>query len=317
MEKLYPSIQPLGSDLLDVGGGHRVYVEHCGNPDGIPVVFLHGGPGSGCKADHRQFFDPARYHVVLLDQRGSGRSTPYGATDANTTPDLCDDLERVREHYAIDRWMLFGGSWGAALALAYAQRHPRRVSAMVLRGSFLARRDDVGWFFGGGVNRLLPRQWQAFRDATGIDMAGDVVGQMHDALFGDDRGLVERFARAWEVWSGEVVMYSLNEVGAAAPGSLDAAVAKARIELHYAVNGYFLDEGQLLRDCGRLPQVPVRIIHGARDITCPAESAFELHQAIAGSELEILRTAGHLSSETPMIDALVRAADELARTLGG
>lgn len=317
MRVLYPAREPTTVEHLELGGGHRVYVEVSGAEEGIPVVFLHGGPGSGCKADHRQFFDPKHYRVVLFDQRGSGRSTPYGGVENNTTQWLIDDMEAIRQHFDIDKWMLFGGSWGASLALAYAEAHPAQVSAMILRGSFLARRQDVDWFFGHGANRLLPQAWARFVETVGCHDVTDLAGYLHDAVFNGDSSTVERVARAWEAWSGAVVMFSIDQSGdgGGSGGSPDSAIAKARLELHYARNGYFIDENQLLSKAHQLPNVPTQIIHGARDITCPAESAWLLHQALPHSKLDVLRTAGHLSSERPMVDALVRASDAMVAEL--
>jgi len=319
MRSLYPPVEPATVESLDVGDGHTLYVEQCGRSDGIPVIFLHGGPGGGCKADHRQFFDPAHYRVFLVDQRGAGRSRPLGGVTANTTQHLIADLELIRRRYAIERWLLFGGSWGAALALAYAEACPDRVSAMILRGTFLARQRDVAWFFGEGANRLLPREWSRFESAIQAAPGVELVEFLHDGLFSDDPVRVERIARAWEAWSGAVVMYSLDAADAGtaggAGGALETAIAKARIEIHYARHGYFLEDNQLLAAAGQLPQVPTIIVHGARDITCPSESAWAVHRAQPGSRLEILHTAGHLSSEKPMIDALIRATDELVDRL--
>ena len=316
MRTLYPPVEPATTEALDVGDGHTLHVEQCGRLDGIPVIFLHGGPGGGFKADHRQFFDPAHYRVFLVDQRGAGRSRPLGGVPANTTQHLIADLERIRRRYAIERWLLFGGSWGAALALAYAEAYPERVSGMVLRGTFLARRRDVAWFFGDGANRLLPRQWARFETAVEAPPGIELAEFLHDGIFADDPVRVERIARAWEAWSSAVVMYSLEEAGTgAAGGALEIAIAKARIEMHYARHGYFLEDNQLLAAADRLPRVPTVIVHGARDITCPSESAWAVHRAQPGSRLEILHTAGHLSSEKPMIDALIRATDELVDRL--
>lgn len=315
MRELYPPITPYEHEMLDVSGGHTIYVEQCGNPEAIPVVFLHGGPGSGCKADHRRFFDPRRYRTVLFDQRGSGRSRPWGGVENNTTQELIADLEHIRERYGIEQWALFGGSWGAALALLYAQAHSERVSGLVLRGTFLARQSDVDWFFRAGANRLLPVQWQRFLEALDLEPDTDFGTYMHEAVFGADAALAQRVARAWEAWSGAVVMYSIDQAGDGVSGPIDAALAKARLEMHYARHRYFLRENQLLEETDRLPEVPITLVHGARDITCTADSAWALHRAVPHSRLEILRTAGHLSSERPMIDALVRAADALADTL--
>lgn len=319
MRELYPALEPGWSTLLPVGDGHDIYVERCGTPGALPVVFLHGGPGGGCKADHRQFFDPARYDIVLVDQRGAGRSRPLGGIVGNTTQALIADLELVRAHLGLRAWVLFGGSWGAALALAYAQAWPAQVLGLILRGSFLARRQDVQWFFGQGVHRLLPREWARFVARVALPDTDAAIDHLHARVFDADPARAAATAAAWSDWSSAVVMFALDQ--AAASGGGDAAsemtLAKARIELHYAKHGYFLAEGALLAGAGRLPRVPVHIVHGARDVTCPADAAWALHQAIPDSTLEILHTAGHLSHERPMVDALVRASDALADALGG
>ena len=317
MRQLYPHCEPTVKEHLDVGGGHEVYLEQCGDPGGIPVVFLHGGPGSGCKPDHRQFFDPARYNIVLIDQRGGGRSRPHGGVDNNDTWALLDDMEHIRERFKIDAWVLFAGSWGASLALAYAEKLPARVLGMVLRGTFLARQCDVDWFCSDGASHFLPREWRAFTECIGPTDDRPIIDVLHDGVFSPDAAIVERTARAWETWSGAVVMFSIDQTGANANGELAAAIAKTRIEMHYAKHRYFLAENQLLNEAHRLPRVPTTIVHGARDLTCTADAAWALHTAIAGSTLEILRTAGHLSSESPMRDALIRASDAMAEALAG
>lgn len=316
MRLLYPPLAANTTLQFDVGDGHCLYVERCGNAGAIPVVFLHGGPGSGCKAEHRQFFAPQAYDIILFDQRGAGRSTPYGGVDHNDTRSLITDMERIREHFGIRQWVVFGGSWGATLALAYAQTHPERVLGLVLRGSFLARRRDLAWFAGEGANRLLPVQWQRFVDNVGVAVDDDLIARLHSAIFAADTAVVERAARAWDAWSTAVVMFSLEAGGDGGASSLTSAVAKCRIEMHYAAHDYFLADNQLLRDAQRLALVPTTIIHGARDLTCTADAGWALHRAMPHSRLEILRTAGHLSSEAPMVDALVRAADEMAAALG-
>jgi len=314
MRTPYPATEPISAEFIEVGGGHRVYFEDAGARDGIPVVFLHGGPGSGCKPSHRQFFAPEIYRSVLVDQRGSGKSTPFGGTEDNTTQGLVADLELIREHLHIDRWVLFGGSWGAALALYYAETHPERVLGMVLRGTFLARKRDVDWFFAEGANRMLPRGWHEFSEVVG--RSANMVEHLHSTVFGADTSAAEAVARAWARWSGEVVCYAIDNAGAEGEEPMPTVLAKTRIELHYAKNGYFIRENQLLEDIGRLPKVPVTIVHGQRDLTCTPDAAWDLHQAIPGSRLKILRTAGHLSGESLMTDALLDAADEMARTIG-
>lgn len=315
MSTLYPASPARSAGLLDVGDGHAVYVEEAGSPEGVPVVFLHGGPGGGCKPGHRQFFHPERYRSFIFDQRGAGRSTPYAEVTANTTQALVADLERIRTHHGVERWVLFGGSWGAALALAYAEQHPERVLGMVLRGSFLARQRDLEWFLGpDGAARLLPRAWHTFVEAT--KETGHTADALHAALFGPNEALALRTAQAWAAWSGEVVMYAFEQVPGGAPEPTTEVLGKARIELHYACHQYFLRPNQLLEDIHKLPRVPVILVHGQRDITCPPEAAWALHQAVPGSRLEILRSGGHLSGERVIEEALVRAADEMAELVG-
>lgn len=313
-QSLHPPSAPRRAAWLPVGDGHEIYVEEGGRPDGLPVVFLHGGPGSGCKAAHRQFFDPSHYRSFLVDQRGAGRSRPFGATAGNTLPALIADLEAVRIWAGVERWLLFGGSWGAALALAYAEAHPARVSGMVLRGSFLARARDLAWFLGpDGAARLLPRAWHTFVTALG-DVTPDVPA-IHHALFGAEVARAEAVARAWSQWSTEVVMYTFEHAPQEAPPADAELMGKTRIEVHYAHAGYFLRDNQLLDEAHRIPRIPIHLVHGQRDLTCAPEAAWALHRALPGSTLEILRTAGHLSGEAPMQDALLRAADAMVTRL--
>ncbi|NNM00834.1 MAG: prolyl aminopeptidase [Gammaproteobacteria bacterium] len=313
MRTLYPEIEPDMAATLDVDG-HQVYYEVCGNPDGMPVVFLHGGPGSGCKPYHRQFYDPERYRIVLVDQRGSGRSTPYGRIEDNTTADLIADLEAIRGTLAIPRWLVVGGSWGATLALLYAEQHPKAIEGLILRGTFLARDIDLEWYLGGGVTRLFPDAWARFSERFGHSLARDLIDRCAAAVLEGDRETQLAATEAWADWTGELVMFSLNTPEREPPGDPDRMIAKAGIEMHYARNRYFISDNQILQDIGRLPAVPVTIIHGRRDITCTPEAAWRLHRAIPGSRLTMLRDAGHLAGETPMIDALVQATDAFLRT---
>jgi len=314
LRELYPAIEPRRVLQLDAGDGHLLHVEECGRPDGIPICFLHGGPGSGSKPYHRRYFDPERYRAVLLDQRGCGRSKPRGETRANDTGRLLADLELVRSELGIEAWALFGGSWGAALALAYAERHPQRVLGIVLRGVFLAREEDVAWFFGAdGVRRFYPDAWERFVAALGLEHESAVVAHCQAMMSGADRGARERVARAWSAWTAEVVSFALSRPPAGGGGGGGAApVAEVGIEAHYAAHGYFLEPGQLLAELGRIPPVPVRIVHGRRDMTCRPECAWLVHKGLPGSRLELVHQAGHLAGETPMVDALIRAADGLA-----
>lgn len=313
LRALYPASAPRKSGWLPVGDGHEIYFEEAGREDGLPIVFLHGGPGGGCKPSHRQFFDPARYRSVIVDQRGSGLSKPYGETSNNSTPHLVADLEALREHLGLPAWVLFAGSWGTALALAYAEAHPNRVLGMVSRGAFLARTVDLEWFLHAGAARMLPRAWQAFNERLG--QPANPAVQVHAALFGTDRTAALAAARAWNDWSAEVVMYSFDTAPGEPEPPEEQVLAKARIELHYAANRYFLRENQLLEELHRFPNVPVHLIHGQRDLTCAPESSWALHQGLPQSSLEILRAAGHLSGEAVMTDALLRAADAMADLL--
>ena len=315
MKTLYPEIPPYNQFYLDTVGPHRVYVEEAGNANGLPVVFLHGGPGSGCSENHRRYFDPERYRVILFDQRGSHRSSPPGETEDNTTPLLLADMESIRERLKIDRWLVFGGSWGATLALLYAQRNPERVLGLVVRGTFLARNADLDWFMGNGARCIFPDEWQAFIDVLDPDERGDPLTACYAAVRGSDAARRESIARAWSRWAGTLATYLLPEGAAGEVETLATIIAKVRIETHYAHHRYFIGENEILGNAGRLPQVPVTIIHGRRDLTCTLEASWSLHRAVPGSELVIVREGGHLASEPPMTHELVRATDTFWRRL--
>jgi proline iminopeptidase len=313
MKELYPPIEPHAVHILKVEGGHGLYVEECGNPQGIPVVFLHGGPGSGCKIYHRSFFDPKRYRAILFDQRGSGRSTPHGRLENNTTGHLLDDMELIRQHLGIETWLLFGGSWGATLALLYAETYPQRVDGLVLRGTFLARLCDLDWYIKDGVNRIYPERWDELMAALqGGEGSGDPIAAIHALLHGKDELAQRRIARAWSIWGGQVALgddFAPQDCESHVPSTV---LQQARLELHYAVHQYFIRENQILQDSRQIPEVPVILIHGRRDLVCPVESAYTLHQHLAFSELRILPKAGHIAGGADMIDAIVCAADEMA-----
>jgi proline iminopeptidase len=318
---LYPTISP--KQILKLRFGlHQVHVEECGREDGIPVVFLHGGPGSSCKPYHRQFFDPARYRIVLFDQRGAGQSLPHGETRDNTLWTLLSDMERIRESLNIERWVLFGGSWGATLALAYAQQYASRVLAMIIRGTFLARERDLNWFYAdGGVNRLFPDSWQRLIEPIPVDERGDLVAAYYRRVQDSPSEEARRFAGIWSAWGSRIVTSSLNnkanaDVNRSPAAASDGTLNEVRIETYYAFHRYFLAPNQLLRDIRRLPQVPTVIIHGRRDLTCTMEASWVLHNSLSGSELIQLESSGHLANETDMIDALVTATDAMAERLG-
>ncbi len=316
MRELYPEISPYKQHRLDVGGGHSLYLEESGNPEGVPVIFLHGGPGSGCNENHRRYFDPRRYRVVIFDQRGCNRSTPRGGTAENSTPDLLDDLERIRTLLGIRRWLVYGGSWGATLGLLYAESCPEQVLGMILRGVFLARQRDLAWFAVDGANRLFPDQWEKFLQALPESARNDPVHACYEFMHGDDAALREQVARAWADWSGRVVTFQMPVLPATGEApDLARMVDEVRIETHYAMNRYFMAENQILDQLDRLPKVPVHLIHGRRDLTCPLESSWSLHRAIPGSELTIVANGGHLAGESTMTDALVCATDAMAGRL--
>ena len=292
-----------------------MHVEECGNPNGLPVIYLHGGPGSGCKAFHRRFFNPDRYRIVLLDQRGSGRSLPRGELKDNTTQDLLADLEFIRDKLKIDRWLVYGGSWGASLGLLYAQAYPHCCSGMLLRGSFLARQRDIDWFVGDGVRRIYPERWTDFLGGLPSTDGAELISLLHNYITGNDELAQRRIAKAWASWSEQIAQGAAFD-----PADFDKhadafLLQKVRIELHYAKNGYFIKENQILDQCAGLPEMPTIIIHGRQDLVCPAESAYSLQQALPWAEMRILPTAGHLPVGDEMIDALVSATDAMADKL--
>ncbi len=312
MKALYPPLEPYAVYWLEADG-HRIYYEECGQPEGVPVVFLHGGPGSGCRPEHRCFFDPKRYRIILVDQRGCGRSEPLGELRHNDTWRLVEDLETIRTHLQINRWLLFGGSWGATLALVYAQRHPERVFGLILRGVFLARQMDLDWFVKDGARRIYPDYWHQLIKSLPVSSWSDLIDGMYRAVIGHNEGLQLRVVEAWNRWSAAVtlgVKFDPNTLPD--PGEL---LAKTKIELHYAAHRYFLEENQILRDCQRIRTLPCSIIHGRWDLLCPVEAAFSLRRRLPGARLRILEHSGHLAAGEEMIDALVDATDRMAEQL--
>ncbi|XVV04845.1 prolyl aminopeptidase [Actinosynnema sp. CA-248983] len=308
---MYPEIEPYDQGLLDVGDGHRVYWEVCGNPYGKPVVFLHGGPGGGSAPAHRRLFDPAAYRIVLIDQRGCGRSVPHASTpgvdmSTNTTWHLVADLEAVREHLGIDRWQVFGGSWGSTLALAYAQTHPDRVTELVLRGVFTLRQLELDWYYRGGAGFLFPELWSR---VVALVPDGDVIGGYARLLHDPDPAVAEAAAVAWSVWEASTVTLVERPELVSAFAQPRYALAFARIENHYFLNRGWLEEGQLLRDAGKLAGIPGVIVQGRYDVATPAVTAWELHRAWPGSELVVVPDAGHAYDEPGILRALVAATD--------
>jgi proline iminopeptidase len=315
MPELYPDIEPLRSFYLAVDAPHELYVEECGMADGIPAVFLHGGPGSGCESYHRRFFDPSRYRLVLFDQRGCGRSRPHASLQGNTTQALIADIETIRQHLGIERWLVFGGSWGSTLALAYAQTHPQRVSRLVLRGIFLCREEEIRWFYQDGASRLFPDYWQDYLAPIPLAEQSNLLSAYHRRLTGDDELARLAAAKAWSLWEGRTASLMPNKAIVSHFVQARTALSLARIECHYFMHQSFLEPNQLLRDAHRLANIPGIIVHGRYDVICPLKNAWELHQAWPAGSLEVIADAGHAASEPGIRSALVGATDRYAKEL--
>ena len=315
MKDLYPPIEPYDTRRLKVSGGHQLLIEQAGNPGGIPMLFLHGGPGAGCEPYHRRFFDPAVYRVVLFDQRGCGRSTPHASLRENTTWDLVEDIERIRESLGIERWSLFGGSWGSTLALAYAQRHPSRVVGMVLRGIFLCRDEEIAWFYQGEAGKVFPDYWQDFVAPIPEAERHDMLAAYHRRLMGKNELQRMAAAKAWSIWEGRTASLRPNEAVVDFFSHPHTALSLACIECHYFANHAFLRPNQLLEEAGKLSGIPGVIVQGRYDLICPMISAWELHRAWPGSELVVVPDAGHSAAEPGTRRALVQATDRFAREL--
>lgn len=312
MKTLYPALSPYHSFFLATDSQHSVYVEESGNPQGVPVIFLHGGPCSGTKPDHRRFFNPEHYRIILFDQRGCGLSLPFGELEHNTTHDLLDDMERIRKHLAIDRWLVFGGSWGAALALLYGQRHPNQVLGLVIRAVFLVRQQDLAWFAKDGANRLFPEQWQQLLDSVHCQPEDDVIARLCAAIWGPDEIAQRRAAKAWMDWGGQVTLGQQFQNTMLIDHVSDKMVKQVGMELHYAKHHYFLENNQILANCHKLADIPTVIIHGRQDWVCPIEAGFQLHRALPDARYIVLDHAGHIAQGEDMIDALVTATDFFA-----
>ena len=317
MSSSYPPIEPYRTHRLPVDPPHVLYVEECGNPSGIPVLFLHGGPGAGCEPYHRRFFDPAAYRIVLFDQRGAGRSTPHAALEHNTTWDLVGDIERLRVMLGIDRWLLFGGSWGSTLALAYAEAHPERVRGLILRGIFLCRPWEIRWFYQEGANRVFPDYWEEFVAPIPEHERGDLLQAHYRRLTGADEAERMASARAWSVWEGRAATLRPNQAVVDFFASPHTALSLARIEAHYFAHDTFLKPNQLLVEAERLRNIPGVIVHGRYDIVCPFANAWDLHRAWPKATIEIVADAGHSAAEPGIAAALIRAADSMRDRLVG
>lgn len=313
---LYPPIDPFDQRMLEVGDGHTLYVEQCGNPDGIPVVVLHGGPGGGCNPSMRRYFDPQAYRVVLFDQRGCGRSRPYASVQDNTTWHLVQDIETIRTTLGIDRWVVFGGSWGATLSLLYAQKHPDRAAYLILRGVFLMMRRELDWFYGGGAGQFWPDLWAGFRDIIPEEERGDLIGAYHRRLFSGDRAAETRFAQAWTAW--ENALASIATDGPAGMAPPNYARAFARLENHYFQNGGWLEvDHQILRDVPLIAHIPATIVQGRYDMICPPESSWRLTESWSRAQIKLVPHAGHALSEPGISQELVRTTDALIKSNTG
>ncbi len=310
MKTLFPPIEPFTTGALPVSDRHTLYFEQCGNPDGKPVVMLHGGPGAGCSANMRRFHDPAKYRIVLFDQRGSGKSTPHADLIHNTTWDLVSDIEKLREHLGIEKWQVFGGSWGSTLALAYAQTHPARVSELILRGIFMLRRWELEWFYQEGASRLFPDAWDKYLEPIPAVERADLISAYHRRLTCENEAERLSAAQAWSVWEASTSLLRQDQNFIDAHKGDAFALAFARIECHYFVNGGFFDaEDQLLRDAHKLRNIPGTIVHGRYDVVCPVKNAWDLLKAWPEANLTICPTSGHSAFEPENTDALIRATE--------
>src|ERR1700733_1836597 len=308
--ELYPAIEPFRHGYLRVSDVHEIYYEESGNPLGKPAVFLHGGPGAGSDKRARQFFDPRHYRIVVFDQRGCGRSRPSASLIENTTWHLVADIERLRKHLNIERWLVFGGSWGSTLALAYAEAHPERVTEIVLRGIFLLRYAEIRWFYQHGASDIFPDFWEAYRDAIPLDERDDYLSAYHKRLTGTDQRVALSAARAWSVWEAACSFLLSNVDNIKKWGEDQFALSVARIECHYFVNrGFLRSESQLIDDVPRIRHIPTTIVQGRYDVVCPATSAWDLHRAWPEADFRIVPDAGHSAFEPGNIHELVTATD--------
>ncbi len=314
LRTLYPAIEPYETGMLDVGDGHSIYYERVGTRGGKPAVFLHGGPGGGFSAANRCLFDPKIYDVILFDQRGCGRSTPHAELEANTTWHLVADIERLRLLAGVETWLVFGGSWGSTLALAYAETHPERVSALVVRGIYLLSKAELDWYYQFGVSEMFPEKWERFLAPIPEAERGDMMKAYWRRLTGDDPVAQLAAARAWSAWEGETITLLPPDASFSAPFYDDHyAIAFARIENHYFVHGGWLEEGQLLRNAGQLRGIPGTIVHGRYDMPCPARTAYALHKAWPEADFHLIEGAGHAYLEPGILDQLIRATDRFAK----
>jgi proline iminopeptidase len=315
MRELFSAIQPYATHMLPVSDLHRLYVEECGRRDGLPVVFVHGGPGAGCEQWHRQFFDPEVYRIILFDQRGCGRSEPHAELEGNNTAALVADMEAIRQRLGIERWVVFGGSWGSTLGLVYAETHPERVLGLILRGIFLCRPGDIHWFYQQGASSLLPERWEEFLAPIPETERSDLVGAYYRRLTGSDEVSRMAAAKAWSLWEAHASTLLPKPAVVDHFGNPRTALSLARIECHYFMHDSFLQPEQILANAARLHGIPGVIVHGRYDVVCPAEQAWALHRAWPDAELHMVADAGHSALEPGIVDALVTATIHLAMRL--
>ena len=312
LRTFYPEIEAYETGFLDTGDGHSIYYERSGTKGAKPAVFLHGGPGGGFSAKHRQLFDPKLYDVMLFDQRGCGKSTPNASLDNNTTWHLVSDIEKLREKMGVHKWLVFGGSWGSTLALAYAEKHPEHVSELVVRGIYTLTKGELDWYYQFGVSEMFPDKWERFLAPIPADERHDMMGAYRKRLVGSDHQKQVEAARAWSLWEGETITLLPEPETSDKVREDDFAIAFARIENHYFVHAGWMDEGQLLRDAHKLQDIPGTIVHGRYDMPCPARYAWALHKAWPRADFRLIEGAGHAYSEPGILDALIEATDKYA-----
>jgi len=313
MPTLYPDIKTNLQHSISVDDTHVLHVEECGDPDGIPVLFLHGGPGAGIESYHRRFFDPEKYRMILFDQRGSGKSTPHACLTNNTTQDLVTDIEVIRQQLEIDQWIVFGGSWGSTLSLVYAETHPDQVKALVLRGIFLCREKEIQWFYQSGASYIYPDYWQDFIAPVPVNERDDIVNAYYKILTGKNDIARMSAAKAWSLWEGRTASIAARKEVVNHFSRTHTALSVALIECHYFVNNSFLTPNQILENLDSIRHIPAYIVQGRYDMICPMQSAWDLHQAWPEAKFTVVKDAGHAASEPGIISALVGIMDELAR----
>lgn len=317
MTPLFPEIKPYQRHELAVDDIHTLYLEESGEPNGIPILFVHGGPGAGCGKYDRRFFDPQKYRIILFDQRGSGRSTPHADLRNNSTQELISDIEKIRAHLKIDKWAIFGGSWGATLSLLYAQTYPETVSGLILRGVFLCRQKDIDWLYQEGASRIFPDYWKDYLQVIPQEERDQLMNAYYRRLTGDNELAKMAAAKAWSLWEGRCATLRPHQDVIDKYSKPHLALSLARIEAHYFVNSGFISENQILDDAHKLANIPGTIVHGRYDTVCPLDNAYDLQRAWPDSELHIIRDAGHSALEPSISDALVKATNELAEMLNG